>query len=257
MQLTDTWDPDTYERFRPERDRPVHDLLALLSPTDRGRAADLGCGTGRHSPLLHERVGAATTVGIDASERMLERRRGDAHPAVSFRHGDLADLDGEWDVLFANASLHWLPDHETLLPHLVGRLRRGGQLAFQVPANFDHPSHTVADRVGRDFGLAPLHRAAGSASPAGYAEILWSAGLRDLDVTQRVYGVEMPRTDDVIAWVSGSLLTRFEAELPPDRFAEFRTAYRQQFLDELGDRDGDQSYFYAFPRTLCWGRRPD
>lgn len=260
MQLTDAWDPDRYERFRAERDRPVHDLLALLTPIDAegpgGRAVDLGCGTGRHTPLLHRRVRATTTVGIDASERMLAGSNDHAGPDITFRHGDIADLDGEWDVLFANASLHWLPDHAALLPRLVDHLRPGGQLAFQVPANFDHPSHTVADRVGREFGLDPLGRAAGSTTPARYAEILWDAGLRDLDVGLRIYGVEMDRTDDVIEWVSGSLLTRFEADLSPDDFAAFRVEYRQRLLDELGDPRGDQPYFYAFPRILCAGRRP-
>lgn len=256
MQLTDTWDPGRYERFRTERDRPVDDLLGLLAPAAGGRAADLGCGTGRHTAMLHQRIGAAETVGIDTSERMLADSEEHRRPGVTFRRADIGDLDGDWDVLFANASLHWLPDHDTLLPRLIGHLRPGGQLAFQVPANFAHPSHTVADRVGQDFGLEPLDRAAGSTSPQHYAEILWSAGLRDFDVTLRIYGIEMARTDDVIEWVSGSLLTRFEAALAPDRFSEFRDEYRRRLLDELGDPTGDRPYFYAFPRILCAGRRP-
>ncbi len=123
MELGDTWDPGRYERFRSDRDRPVHDLLALLVPTPGGRAADLGCGTGRHTPLLHRRVQAKTTVGIDASDRMLARSADQVEPGVTFRHADIADIDGEWDVLFANASLQWLPDHETLLPRLCAGQR--------------------------------------------------------------------------------------------------------------------------------------
>ena len=253
----DRWDPRRYERFREERDRPAHDLLALIAPAPGGRAADLGCGTGRHTVLLHHRVQAAETTGIDASARMLADTPELAGDGVRFVLGDLADLgglEGRWDVLFANASLQWLRHHHELIPALVDRLAPGGQLAFQVPANFEHPSHTVADEVGHEMGLEPLDRAIGALSAAGYAEILWGAGLRDLDVTLRIYGVEMARTDQVIEWVSGTLLTRFERQLEPEGFAEFTARYRHRLLTELGDPAGSSPYYYAFPRILCRGR---
>lgn len=259
----DTWDPDRYERFRIERERPVHDLLALVHPVPGGRAADLGCGTGRYTALLHERVGARETVGVDSSARMLADAGTDAGTGrggggeVRFVHGDLADADvaaGEWDVLFANASLQWLPDHHELLPALIARLAPGGQLAFQVPANFEHPSHTVADELGREHGFEPLATSIDSLSPARYAEILWAGGLRDLDVTMRIYGVAMDRTDDVVAWVSGTLLTRFESALDAAAFAAFRDEYRRRLLTHLGDPDGSSPYYFAFPRILCRGR---
>ena len=252
----DTWDPQQYERFREARERPVHDLLSLVEPSPQGRAVDLGCGTGRYTPLLHQRVGASETLGIDASARMLEQRAPHAGDGIRFERRDITELEGRWDVVFANASLHWIPDHDELLPHLISHLTPGGQLAVQVPANFDHPSHTVADAVGKDLGLESLAHDAGVVSPARYAEILWAADLRDIDVVMRVYGVEMTRTDHVVEWVTGSLLTRFERALSPERFAEFRVEYRRRLLDELDDPDGSSPYYFAFPRILFTGRRP-
>ena len=255
----DRWDPGRYERFRAERERPLHDLLALVAPRPGGRVADLGCGTGRYTAQLADHVGAAEAVGIDSSSRMLADAGRYTRPGVRFLEGDLQDiggLGGAWDVLFANASLQWIPGHEGLLGRLVERLGPDGQLAFQVPANFGHPSHTVADDVGRLFGLEPLDRAIGALDPARYAEVLWASGLRDLDVSMRIYGVEMERTDEVIDWVSGTLLTRFESRLDPADFERFRSTYRRRLLDALGDPVGDQPYFYAFPRILCCGRRP-
>ena len=259
MSDADRWDPERYEQFRAERERPVHDLLDLVAPAPGGRAADLGCGTGRYTPLLHRRCGAAETVGIDSSPHMLAGAEEFAGDGVRFVTGDLTELGGlggRWDVLFANASLQWVPDHRQLLAGLVGRLAPGGQLAFQVPANFGHPSHTVADELGAELGLEPLRRQIGSLSPAAYAEILWHLGLRELDISERIYGVEMARTDDVIAWVSGTLLTRFERQLPPEDMATFRQRYRTRLLEALGDPGGDRPYFYAFPRILCRGRLP-
>jgi trans-aconitate 2-methyltransferase len=255
----DRWDPARYERFRTERERPVHHLLGLVSPVPGGRAADLGCGNGRYTPWLHRRVEAAETVGIDSSARMLAGADPFAGDGVRFVEGDLAalgGLPGDFDVLFANASLQWVPDQESLLPHLVARLAPRGQLAFQVPANFDQPSHRIADTIGAELGLEPLDRAITALTPARYAEVLWHAGLRELDVTLRVYGVEMARTDHVVDWVSGTLLTRFEARLSADDYESFRAEYRGRLLDALGDPTGSSPYYYAFPRILCRGRLP-
>jgi trans-aconitate 2-methyltransferase len=255
----DRWDPARYERFRADRDRPVDDLLALVEPVPGGRAVDLGCGTGRHTARLHQRTGAVETLGVDSSERMLAEADRFAGDGVRFTHGDLLDpvgADASWDVVFANASLQWVPDHAALLPQLVAGLAPGGQLAFQVPANFGHPSHTIADELGAGFGLEPLDRTIGALTPARYAEILWASGLRDLDVSMRIYGVAMDRTDAVIDWVSGTLLTRFEADLDEEAFRDFLRRYRERLLDALGDPSGERPYFYAFPRILCHGRRP-
>lgn len=256
----DAWDPERYERFRAERERPALDLIDLVDPVPGGRVADLGCGTGRITARLHDYAQAAETVGLDSSSQMLEEANRRTRPGLRFEAGDISDLgehlDGDWDLLFANASLQWLPDHAQMLPDLVDHLRPGGQLAFQVPANFEHPSHTIADDVGREFGLEPLDRAIGAIGPARYAEVLWAAGLRDLDVTLRVYGVDMARTDDVLAWVSGTLLNRFRSRLGADDFEAFHEEYRARLLDALGDPSGQRPYFYAFPRILCAGRLP-
>lgn len=254
----DTWSPDTYDRFRAARERPVTDLLALVRPMAGSRAVDLGCGTGRYTLDLHRHIGASTTTGVDSSARMLAEADAFAGDGVTFVEADLADLDQPWwdspDVVFSNAAFQWVPDHVDLLPRIVERLAPNGQLAFQVPSNYDQPSHVVADAVGRDFGLEPLDRTATVATPARYAEILWDAGLRDIDVSMRIYGLEMERTDQVIDWVSGTLLTSFERRLSADDFADFRSEYKRRLLDELGDPAGTSPFYFAFPRILAAGR---
>lgn len=257
----DPWDPARYERFRVERERPVQDLLAMTRPAPGGRVVDLGCGTGRYLTALAERTGAETLVGLDSSPRMLAEARAGLDPAatgttIELVEGDLRQLSGSWDVIFSNAAIQWLGDHPGLLDHLAGRLAPGGQLAVQLPANFDHPSHRIADDVGRQFGLEPLARDIGALSPARYAELLWDVGLREVDLVLRVYGNPMERTEDVIAWVSGTLLTSFEKRLDAEAFTEFRAEYRTQLLDALGDPSGQRPYFYAFPRILFTARRP-
>jgi trans-aconitate 2-methyltransferase len=253
ISVPDAWDAARYDRFAEQRRRPALDLLERVPPAPGGRAADLGCGDGWATHLLHERTGAAEAVGIDTSARMLGGAR--PAPGVRFEEGDLSTLDGDWDVLFANASLQWVPDHRSLLPRLVERLRPGGTLAFQVPANFGHPSHRVADEVGRRLGLEPLDREVGALDAPTYAEVLHAAGIEEPDVVLRVYGHRMARTDEVIEWVSGTLLTSFERRLDADAFAAFRDEYRRTLLERLGDPGGSRPYYYAFPRILASGRR--
>ena len=76
----DTWDPEQYGRFAAERRQPFLDLLALLHPIPSGRAVDLGCGTGELTRALHERLGAAETLGIGATEPPPERMGGSPLP---------------------------------------------------------------------------------------------------------------------------------------------------------------------------------
>lgn len=252
---TDPWDAARYDLFAAQRRRPALDLLDRVPSGTGGRVADLGCGDGWCTPLLHERTGADETVGVDASARMLAGAAAHARPGVRFVHGDLTEIEGTWDVLFANASLQWVPDHRRLVPALVERLAPGGTIAFQVPANYGHPSHVVADEVGRRFGLEPLARSAGSLDAPAYAEVLHAAGVDDPDVVLRVYGHRMARTEQVLEWASGTLLTSFERRLDADAFAAFRGEYRTALLDALGDPSGQRPYFYAFARILASGQR--
>ena len=72
MTTTDTWNPEQYDKFQREREQPFFDLLALVRPAPGMRVVDLGCGTGTLTRLLHARLQARETVGIDRSPRMLE-----------------------------------------------------------------------------------------------------------------------------------------------------------------------------------------
>lgn len=251
----DTWSPDQYLRFADERRRPFDDLLALVEPVAGGRAVDLGCGTGELTAELHRHVGAASTVGVDSSPAMLERAATHAGGGLTFALGDLAAWTGGTaaDVVFANASLQWVPDHPALLAALTHHVAPGGQLAFQVPANHDHPAHTVAAELGTELGLGAVGPAASVLPPETYAELLHDLGYVEHHVRLQVYGFELPTSADVVEWTKGTLLTGYRARLDPPAYAAFEAEYRARLVARLGDR---RPYFYAFKRILAWARRP-
>ena len=272
--MTDAWEPDRYHQFRAERSAPFRDLLALVQPLGSGDGAalptgliDLGCGSGELTVEAHRTLAATTSLGVDASEAMLAQAAMLEEPGVSFRRGDLTDLaahdDPEapgWDLVLANASLHWVPDHAGVLASWRAQLRPGGQLAVQVPANPDHPSHSTISEV---LGEEPFASALGGhippdplesvCSPERYAEILWELGATQQIVRLGVYGMEMAEWSDVVEWTSGTALVRVRNALPSELYEQFVTRYRERLGDHLGHRS---PYFYAFKRILMWARFP-
>jgi trans-aconitate 2-methyltransferase len=257
MASTDTWDPTTYHRFQAERRQPFDDLLALVAPVPGGRVVDLGCGSGELTAELHRHVGAVETVGVDTSTNMLEKARSYAGDGLRFELGDL----GEWtaaapvDVVFANASLQWVPDHPALIERLRDQITVDGQLAVQVPANFAHPTHTIADRIGQEFGMDPVARFEAILEPEEYAELLDSSGFEQIHARMQVYVHRLPDTASVVEWVKGTLLTQYRRDLGEDRYDEFMDRYRRELLAALGDPDGTAPYTFLFRRILFRGRR--
>jgi trans-aconitate 2-methyltransferase len=257
----DGWSPDQYERFRSERQQPFDDLLMLCHPVPGGRVVDLGCGTGDLTKILHQEMEAGETVGIDSSAAMLERAHA-AHENIqglSFAQGDIATwLGSDLDLVFANASLQWVDDHLNLLARMRTALEPDGQMAFQVPANYRHPSHVLAHQVAIEppfidalDGDAPEDRGRFVLSPELYADLLYELGAKDQVVRMEVYGHELESTGEVVEWVMGTLLTPYRQRLTPELFEEFVERYRERLIEELGERE---PYFYGFKRILCWAR---
>lgn len=174
------WDPERYERFRAERAQPFRDLLALVEPRPGLSVIDLGCGTGEAPLELHRALAAGATLGLDSSPQMLAKAP--AAAGLRFELGDLAQAAGQFDLVFSNAALHWLPDHPVLLPRLAAMVRPGGQLAVQVPRNEEHASHQTALAVAREPAFARALRGYERHSPvlstAAYAGLLQELGLR-------------------------------------------------------------------------------
>ncbi len=255
--MADVWNPAQYGKFRAERAAPFHDLLALVEPVPRPRVVDLGCGTGELTRLAHERLGARETLGVDSSPAMLERARAHAGGGLSFVQGDLAAFTGEaFDVVLSNAAIHWVPDHERLLPRLAALLAPGGQLAIQAPANDHHASHAVAREVAREPAFAgPLGgfvRESPILEPEAYARLLFRLGFARQRVRLETYAHPLGSRDDVVEWVRGTTLTDYERRLDPATWARFLERYRARLREALPD---ERPFLYTYRRLFLWARR--
>lgn len=260
--MIDTWNPQQYEKFQREREQPFFDLLAMVKPAPNLRIVDLGCGTGKQTRILHERLQARETIGIDRSPKMLEGQAASARPAgLRFEVGAIEDFPprGEtFDVVFSNAALHWVDDHEMLLPRLAGALREGGQLAFQVPAMHDEATHLAAEAVAAS---EPFRTALGGWThvppvlpPERYARIMFGAGFSAPQVHLVIYPHVLPGPEAVVEWTKGTLLTEYARHLPADMYESFVDRYRSLLLSQL---EAARPFFFPFKRILCWGTRSD
>jgi trans-aconitate 2-methyltransferase len=257
------WDPVQYERFKEQRAQPFWDLVALVRIDGEGfgRGVDLGCGTGELTALVAERLRCAEMVGVDNSPSMLAAARSHTSTTVRFEHGDIGGwtAPGDHDLVLSNAALHWVPDHPAVLARWVAGLAPGGQLAVQVPANPDHPSHlsSVAVAYTEPFLSAmggeppPDPVAVNVLRPEQYAELLFELGLAEQDVRLQVYPHVLPTSAHVVEWTKGTSLTRFFARLPDELHEPFVEAYRTELLSRIGEAE---PYFFAFKRILMWAR---
>ncbi|UOB23539.1 trans-aconitate 2-methyltransferase [Pseudomonas orientalis] len=252
-----SWSAKQYKMFEQQRTRPVRDLVAAIPNTDVGTAVDLGCGPGNSTQVLAERFPYAHITGMDSSDDMLRDAR-KRLPSLSF---ELADI-GAWrpaqrfDVILANASLQWLPDHATLYPHLVDQLTPGGTLAVQTPDNLDEPAHRLAREVAAQGPWAEKigavkHNERHSASY--YFELL-NRHCSTVDVWRTTYLHPLADHGAVVEWFKASALRPFLAPLNDDEKAAFLQAYQAR-ITQAYPALVDGTVLLPFPRLFIIATR--
>lgn len=238
-----SWDPAQYLRFAGERLRPALDLLAHVGAEAPGTVVDLGCGAGNLTPMLSARWPAAKLIGVDSSPEMLARARAE-HAQAEFVQADI----GAWrprepvDVLYSNAALHWLGDHDRLMPALLEAVRPGGWLAVQMPRNFAAPSHaSIVETIERGPWRAKLEPHL-RREPVGAPEFYWrllaqrSAALL---VWETEYLQALPGENPVAEYTKGTWLRQFLDRLDGAERAAFEADYRRRVLEHYPpERDG-------------------
>ncbi|MCY1213032.1 Trans-aconitate 2-methyltransferase [compost metagenome] len=247
-----SWSAQQYSAFENERTRPVRDLVAALPNQEVKRAVDLGCGPGNSTEVLAARYPDAELTGMDNSDDMIQAAR-KRLPALRFELADIAAWNPpqSYDVILANASLQWVPDHETLYPRLVGKLAPGGSLAVQTPDNLEEPAHRLARQVAGEapwaagiggFTHPPRH------SAAWYYELLKPHCGR-LDVWRTTYHHPLAGAAAVVEWFKGTALRPYLDRLDAEGQAGFLARY-QSLIEEAYPALADGTVLLPFPRLF-------
>lgn len=129
------WNPDLYLKFEKERTLPAKDLISRIEVINPKKILDVGCGSGNSTHELKKRWPNAEIIGIDNSKAMIEKARSlydDTKFILQDATDDLSAL-GKFDIIFSNAAIQRIPDHENLIKSLYNSLEDNGVLAIQLP----------------------------------------------------------------------------------------------------------------------------
>lgn len=130
------WDAATYDRVADNQEEWGREVLARLELRGDETVLDAGCGSGRVTRLLLERLPRGRVIGVDSSPAMIAEARRSLEPwagRVDLIVADLTALELERtvDAVFSNAAFHWIADHAQLFRRLHAALRPGGRLEAQ------------------------------------------------------------------------------------------------------------------------------
>jgi trans-aconitate 2-methyltransferase len=254
------WDPEQYIRFEAERDRAALDLLLRLPADLKPREIwDLGCGTGEHAAMLKRRHPEAVVHGLDSSPDMLARARATGAD-VDWVQGDIEMWSPTTpvDLILANASLHWLPDHANLLRRLAEALSADGVLAIQMPMAHETRHHGLLRAVAAEgpwaASLARVAPIAPLLTPEACYAIL-AGRCREVDIWSTTYLHALTGREAVLEWMKGTALRPYlvALEAPPMRAAFLSELGRR--LDETFPPRPDGVTLLPFPRLFLVARR--
>lgn len=144
------WNSTQYLKFKNERTQPAIDLANRIVIDNPQKIIDIGCGPGNSTQILLKRFPNAYILGIDSSMNMIETAKRN-HPNLDFKlidaSKDLSTLPKDFDIVFSNACIQWIPNHNDLLKNMIDLVKPNGNLAVQTPMNHKEPIHKIIGEV--------------------------------------------------------------------------------------------------------------
>ncbi len=251
------WDSKQYMKFSSERTQPSKDLIHRLGDISPERVLDLGCGPGNSTSELKKRFCNAHILGVDSSDDMLFKARHD-HPDLSFKKcflpNGLCDIDGEFDLIFSNACIHWIKEQKELIDSVYEKLSVGGVFAVQIPYIQKAPFYRLlGSLVANEWRCLADIRNFYNLTAEEYYDIL-SKRYRNITVWETAYYHIVPSYDSVIEWYSGSGLRPYLQRLADNDKPRFLSQLRQK-INENYPLMSDNNVILKMPRLFFIAKR--
>lgn len=253
------WNAQQYLKFSAQRTQPSIDLAARIPLEHPQKIVDIGCGPANSTLVLQKRFPQAEILGVDSSPEMIAAAK-QACPTLRFHQCDasseLPQLGSDFDVVFSNACIQWIPDHPKLLRQMMGLLKPEGILAVQIPINHKEPIHQIIQKlVAGDKWKAhfPQPRIFYQLTMPEYYDLLGEI-TEHFELWETIYMHAMPSHEAIMEWYRGTGLRPYLAALSPELQREFE----QDVLDGVKQAypvQKDGSVIFPFPRLFFLGER--
>ena len=249
--MTD-WSSKQYLMFKNERTQPAIDLVNRIYIDDPQKILDIGCGPGNSTQVLAQRFPNAYILGVDKSPNMIETAKKD-YPNLEFKicdvDKDLSILDKDFDIVFSNACIQWIPNHNQLLKDMIRLLKPDGILAVQTPMNYQEPIHKIIGEVSssekwKSEFINP--RKFYNLTQSEYFDLL-SEISSEFSMWQTTYCHKLKSHKDIMEWYRGTGLRPYLNVLSDEK----KRAFEQDIFDRViieYPKQKNGNIIFRFPR---------
>lgn len=215
------WNSKQYLKFKNQRTQPAIDLAMRIREYAPKTIVDIGCGPGNSTAVLKNVFPNADILGIDSSGDMIDRAKRTYHD-LNFVQCDARSLDGRYDLIFSNACLQWIPDHDKLIPLLMEKLSDTGVLAVQIPMNGGEPLYRLIEEILAQpkWGFADKATEHNKAFPPDVYFNVLSSCASSFEVWESKYYHRLPDHRALVDWVKGSRLRPYLDRLSEEQGME-------------------------------------
>lgn len=246
------WNSKQYLKFKNERTQPAIDLVNRIYINNPRKIIDIGCGPGNSTNILAQRFPNAYILGIDNSLNMIETAKRD-YPNLDFKicdaSKDLSLLDHDFDVVFSNACIQWIPNHSELLKNMIGLLKPGGILAVQTPMNYKEPIHKIIEEIATnekwksEFANPRIFY---NLTQGEYYDLL-SEISAEFSLWETIYFHNLKSHKDIMEWYRGTGLKPYLDILSEEKKKLFEQDVFKQVIQEYPIQKNG-SIIFRFPR---------
>jgi trans-aconitate 2-methyltransferase len=227
------WNAEKYDRVNIQQIESGRELMALSNVKKTDSILDLGCGTGKLTAEMARLASRGSVTGIDSSAEMIKKARercsGIRNITLKQIPAQAMPYAGRFDLVFSNLALQWINDTHRVSGLIYQSLKRGGRIAYQLPAsNFSPEFFECIDRVIRDLGHEMIFRDWRPPwylpTEIDYIEILFIVGFENVRVFPKKYTLKFESANDAVDWWSLGLSPYME-QLPEREQERFKYAF--------------------------------
>ena len=245
-----TWNAADYHKSSPAQAQWAKELIAKLSLSGNERVLDIGCGDGKVTAEIARNLPGGTVTGVDSSPEMIRFARDHfphrEHPNLTFSQADARTLpfSGEFDVIFSNAALHWIPDHKPVLAGIAESLCQNGKMLIQMGGKGNAEqiltigNTVVLKRAEWEQYFTGFTFTFGFFDSAEYGRWMKEAGFGQCRVELIPKDMTYASREDCAAWIRTTWLP-WLARIPESRQSGFIETLLDEYLKKYpADPDG-------------------